>query len=353
MQDQGLLHPRHVNCVLKQNTKLRQQKILLQQLNAVKLLLDYTVQCDANIQAEKGLLETPRKELNAMKKQWKFLKEEYLEQVEKIELSILQLLDKLEQLRSKKGRLEEVLQLYQDKVEEIKTFQQQQVEENVKLAGCVEEGRQRVQMCEKQIQRLQTELQRHQARGEMWMENLKKDSDLLQLVEGLCGIRLVLVDEQQMIVDVQDPCSGLGHSEGKPLGMTLHWTNDETFQILTDSAFVIPADVLLEEQNTAAKMAILEIQNAYRSQARLLQELEEMKSKFPIDWRPKERKLLYLKGSTVCVLLIEPGYPSSGRIQLLALQGYKGSMDICLLKPPYASPTLCNWLVYLASNPEI
>ncbi|XP_069065676.1 ZW10 interactor isoform X2 [Pleurodeles waltl] len=334
-------------------TELRKLKILAQQLQVVKLLLDFVAEADSAPWAESSMLEATRKELNQVKAQWKELKEEYLEEVEKIEAAIPQLLGKLEQLKTKKSLLEEALHQYQQKAAAMEVLRQQQRVENTRLAGCVGESRQRIGLCEDMIQRIQTELQQHQLRGEMWMENVKRDSDLLQLLEGLSGIRLVSVSEQDIVLDVQDPCAVQQEPQLKPLRMTLRWTKDDKLQVQTDSTFITQADALLEEHVPEVKMAVLEMQNAYRSQARLLQELDGLHDKFPVDWRPKERKLLYLKGSVVCVLLIDPGYPTSGGIQLLSLQGYTGSVDIRLLKPPHASPTLCNWLVYLSSNSEI
>ncbi|XP_078520261.1 outer kinetochore KNL1 complex subunit ZWINT [Lissotriton helveticus] len=334
-------------------TELRKLKILAQQLQVVKFLLDFVADADSVPWAENSTLEATRKEMNQVKEQWKALKEEYLEEVEKIEAAIPQLLGKLEQLKTKKSLLEEALHQYQQKAAAMEILRQQQRVENTRLAGCVDESHQRIRLCEEMIQRVQIELQQRQLRGEMWMENFKRDSDLLQLLEGLSGIRLVSVGEQDIVLDVQDPGAVQQEHPLKPLRMTLRWTKDEKLQVQTDSTFVTPADAMLEEHVLDVKMAVLEMQNTYRSQARLLQELDGLQDKFPVDWRPKERKLLYLKGSVVCVLFIDPGYPTSGGIQLLSLQGYTGSVDVQLLKPPQASPTLCNWLVYLSSNSEI
>lgn len=59
---------------------------------------------------------------------------------------------------------------------------------------------------------------------------------------------------------------------------------------------------------------------------------------FAIDWRPAQRRLLYLKSAAlVCHLEVEEGYPSSGPARLVSVQRNGQAVNTSGLKVPEPS----------------
>ncbi|XP_029466909.1 uncharacterized protein LOC115096443 [Rhinatrema bivittatum] len=327
----------------------RKQKIFYRQLQVIRFLLEFLEQADTTPWAE-GSVQMAGNELSEVKQQWKNLKGEYLQQVEKIQELIIQVLQKLESLQGKRSLMASVLHQYQVQKEATEKQQQQKVqEEKSQLEGLVEELNEKMQKCESQIQLLQNEVQDRQADASIWQEIVNRDLEVCQLLETLQNVRLVSAHEDKLVLDLlASDCTLM--PKPQPLRLSVCWMPEGKIIIQSDCEVFCPAEILLADDLKNMTVALLEIQQYYQSHAQLLCELQKLKDRYAIDWLPKERKLLYLKATAVCTLFVQPGYPASGGIQLLSVANPRCSADHLLMKPPQKKPSLSNWLAYLQES---
>ncbi|XP_030049809.1 outer kinetochore KNL1 complex subunit ZWINT isoform X2 [Microcaecilia unicolor] len=318
----------------------RKQKIICNQLRTIRFLLEFLEHADATPSAE-GSARVAGKQMSAVKQQWKSLKGEYLQQNEKIQELIAQVLQKLEALQKKKCLLANMLHQYQIQKEATEKQQQQKM-----LEGLVGELGEKVQKCDSQIQLLESEVQNHQADANTWLEMVNSDLELCQLLDTLQGVKLVSAHDDKLVLDLQaNDCTLM--PEPQLLRLCVCWMPEGGIKIHSDCDVFCPAEILLADDLKSMTTALLEIQQCFQSQAQLLCELQTLKDRYAIDWLPKERKLLYLKATVVYTLFVQAGYPTNGRVQLLSVANSKGSADPSVIKPPQENPSLSNWLAYL------
>ncbi|CAN2389197.1 hypothetical protein PRIEUP_LOCUS4529, partial [Pristimantis euphronides] len=318
--------------------RCRKQKMLRSQLQVLHFLLEFLQKADtANWEdTNQDLLN---QEIEEVKKKWKSLKSEYQEKVNEIEEMVPQLLEKIQLIHKKKTQLEESLQRYRSQkaiAEEKAKERERHLQEDFQKQQLV------VQKCQDQIEQLKGEIQKLEQSADFWTQSVNRDSSLLGLLRKLQGMSLVSVDEKELVVDL----NVTEMAEIPPLRVKLHWTCEEKFQVETEGCMAALPPELQHGTTSHITPTIAELQCWYRSHAKLLKELNELRERFAIDWLPTERKLLFLRGNKQHSLMIEPGYPVSGGIQLLGADPCSVSDDI---KPPVENPSLSDWLEYLHS----
>ncbi|XP_072179441.1 uncharacterized protein [Diadema setosum] len=100
-------------------------------------------------------------------------------------------------------------------------------------------------------------------------------------------------------------------------------------------------------------LLITEVKRRLNSHAPVLQEVEELRNQYAIDYVHGEgvlRAMLGSSGQVVCTLTIESGYPSRGCVTLTKIEGNGHHKDVSEYKPPTDNPTMQDWLVYLQDH---
>nr|XP_033779479.1 ZW10 interactor [Geotrypetes seraphini] len=318
----------------------RKQKIFYHQLQVIRFLLEFLEQSDTTHWVE-GSAQVAGNKMSEVKQQWKSLKGEYLQQNEKIQELIAQVLQKVEALQKKKLLLNNILNQYQIQKKATEKQQQQKI-----LEGLVGELGEKVKNCDLHIQLLESEVEKHQADANIWLDKVNRDLELCQLLDILQGVKLVSAHDDKLVLDLQTNDTTL-MPKPQPLRLFVCWMPEGGIRIQSDCDVFCPAEILLADDLKSMTTALLEIQQCYQSQVKLLSELQTLKDRYAIDWLPKERKLLYLKAKVIYTLFVQAGYPTSGRVQLLSVANSKGSADPSVIKPPQENPSLSNWLAYL------
>ncbi|KAM6474832.1 outer kinetochore KNL1 complex subunit ZWINT [Liasis olivaceus] len=337
------------------NTR-KTQKLMYTQLQVLKFLLDFLDSAPCIQDASDSAV---RKEMEEAKKQWKALKADYQQQVEAIKGAVPQILAKQEEVRSRARLLEEALQCYQAKKEEVEEkarsaqkryLKEQELlrERQQQLERQVAELQDRLQEQRKELECLQGEVGEQESQARIWREKMQRVSDFRGLLETLQGVKVICVSENDMEVELTShPQPGI--SVPHCLKLHLHWGEDGNVTLQSDSpSFLLPVVLPLGTCSTI-KGVLLELQHSYSQQAQLLAEIELLQNCFAIDWQPEKRLLSYLKPSSTCSLYVESGYPTSGQVRLLSIKTQHGTVDVTSYKPPQEKPSLQNWLVYLST----
>ncbi|KAG8129787.1 hypothetical protein E2320_016466 [Naja naja] len=297
------------------NTR-KTQKLMYTQLQVLKFLLDFL---DSAPRVQDASDSTVRKEMEEAKKQWKALKADYQQQVEAIKGAVPQILAKQEEVQSRARLLEEALQRYRAK--ELLRERQQQLEQQVA------ELQDRLQKQQKELECLQGEVGEQESQARIWQEKMQRVSDFRCLLEGLQGVKVICVSENDMEVELTShpyPEMSAAHC----VKLHLHWGEDGNVTLQSGNpSFLLPDEIPLGTCSTI-KGILLD---------------------FAIDWQLEKRLLHYLKPSSTCSLYVESGYPDSGQVRLLSIKTQQGTVDVASYKPPQEKPSLINWLVYLST----
>ncbi|KAM4530073.1 uncharacterized protein PAE49_022732 isoform 2-T2 [Odontesthes bonariensis] len=184
-------------------------------------------------------------------------------------------------------------------------------------------------------QRLRDELQQHAAATQ----------DVLQ-------IKLLTLNQSELSVELRPrPSSSLMSNELEPLRLTVTWSHDDRFTLQVGEGMADLVEGCVTGRRTELSAALLEVMQRYMGQAELLTEIQMLRSRFAIDWRPAERRLIYLKSAAlVCQLEVEEGYPGGGRARLLSVRRDGRPVDTSELKPHQSDLNLTEWLVLLCSS---
>ncbi|XP_040298761.1 ZW10 interactor isoform X1 [Bufo bufo] len=319
----------------------RKQKMLCSQLQVLRFLLEFIKEADI-VNWEETNPELLNQEVEEVKQKWKSLKSQYQEKVNEVEEIIPQLLEKIQLVHEKKTQLEETLQRYhtQKLIAEEKAKERQQ-----HLQDVFQKQQLVVQKCQVQIEQLKDELQKLEQSVDCWIQTVSRDSTFVGILHAQQVVSLVSIGEKELALDLNVS----EKTQIAPLRVNLHWTSEEEFQVETEDPVLRLPPELQRGATTHITPVILELQCWYQSHARLLVELKKIQERFPIDWLPNERKILFLKGNKQHSLVIEPGYPVSGGVRLLGGEPCNSSDNF---KPPAENPSLSDWLEYLHSNPN-
>nr|XP_028568911.1 ZW10 interactor-like isoform X1 [Podarcis muralis] len=331
-------------------------KFMLMQLQVLKFCLDFL---DSGLCVENASKSSVRQEVAEAKQEWKKLKAEYQQQVESIQKDVPQLLLKLEQAWNRAQLLEEALQRYQDKKlemeEKARSAQKRQqkeqdalYEQQRRLEERMAELQGSLQAQREELQQLRRELEEEERQACAWQEEVQRISDFRSLLETLQGVRLLSESKSDLEFELISPAQP-GAATPHALKLRLHWRDDGSVMLQSDSPFFPPSLVLPEGTCGNIRAIVLELQNSYFQQAQLLAEIELLHSCFAIDWQQEKRILSYLKPSSTCNLYVEPGYPASGGISLCSVKVQHGTVDATSYKPPQERPSLRDWLEYLSA----
>nr|XP_014340523.1 PREDICTED: ZW10 interactor [Latimeria chalumnae] len=208
-----------------------------------------------------------------------------------------------------------------------------------------------IQKCEAEIHQQKEELQSYSGYAEMWATVTNRGLEQQKLQEALQGLKVLSLVEDELTLEL-NPQHIISTTRLKPLILSLLWTPQDSTIIRTNCEIFPVEEILSSQPVTDLPSTILRIYNCYLSQSELLAEIQQLQHRFAIDWLHTERKLLFLKGNTVCTFIIGHGYPNSGGIQLLSIQPKHGSIDYTNIKPSQGNPSLQDWLDYLSSSPE-
>ncbi|KAH0628900.1 hypothetical protein JD844_010527 [Phrynosoma platyrhinos] len=271
-------------------------KLMYTQLQMVKFLLDFLDSAPCIQDASDTAV---RKEMVEAKQQWKTLKAEYQQLVELIKGAVPYILAKLEEGENRAQLLESALQRYQAKKREM---------EEKKKSACCRLQKEQERLCERQQQ-------------------LERIFNFRSHLETLQGVKLISVSEADLEIELTS-CSQPVTSDSHHLKLHIHWADDGTVTLQTDSPFFLVSVVLPVGTCNTIRGIILELQHSYSQQAHLMAEIESLQSCFAIDWQQEKRLLSYLKPSSTCNLYVEPGYPDSGGICLLSVKNQHGTVDV-------------------------
>ncbi|XP_070597336.1 outer kinetochore KNL1 complex subunit ZWINT isoform X2 [Erythrolamprus reginae] len=355
MNETKLELPAQVLAEFEVNTR-KTQKWMYTQLQVLKFLQDFL---DSVPHIQDASDSAVRKEMEEAKKEWKALKADYQQQVDAINGTVPQILAKQEEVQSRTRVLEEALQRYRAKKEEIeeksRDAQERHLEEqellrerHQQLEQQVAELQDRLQKQQKELEFLQGEIGQQEAEAKIWQEKMQRVSDFRGLLETLQGVKVICVSESDMELELtSQPQPEISAPCG--LKLRLHWGKEGNVTLQSDSlTFLLPGELPLGTCSTL-KGLLLELQHSYSQQAQLLAEIELLQNCFAIDWQPEKRLLSYLKPSSTCSLYVESGYPDGGQIRLHSIKTPQGKIDVTSYKPPQKTPSLQNWLMYLST----
>ncbi|XP_060618708.2 ZW10 interactor [Anolis sagrei] len=331
-------------------------KLMYTQLQVMKFLLDFL---DSGPSIQEDSTAAVRKEMVEAKQQWKALKAEYEQQVELIKGAVPLLLAKLEEGEKRSQLLESALQRYQATKEEMEDKakiarskhqkkQEALSEQQQQLERRVAELQERLQKHKKELQSLQGIVDEQEGQICIWREKLQRMLDLQSHLEILRGVKLISVSEADLEIELFSHSEPMA-SDSHRLKLHLHWADDGTVTLKTDSPFFLVSAVLPVGTTSTVRGAILELQHNFFQQAQLLSEIESLQNCFAIDWQQEKRLLHYLKPSSTCSLHVEPGYAANGEVRLVSVKNQHGPVDVTSYRPPQERPSLTNWLVYLST----
>ncbi|XP_035253166.1 uncharacterized protein si:dkey-225f5.4 isoform X2 [Anguilla rostrata] len=292
------------------------------------------------------------------------LKSAYAEGVERVEGLIAALLDRMDQAGRKKEQLQQLLCALERKKEELEEQQRMKEKKDVKeeklsslklqeLEESLLASQRALHLTERRISELVAQTDAYLTSLDSWTllrDGLQRS---VQATLGLTGYKLLWAGPLELCVELVPQVHRPDLANLRPLPLTLTWTPDGLFNIQSQEAAGI-LDGALQGPLSQVSSTLQEVCQRYLSQGEMLAEIQEMHSRFAIDWRPAQRLLVFLKSaSVVCHLSVGEGYPSRGRASLVSIRGEKGPLNIDALQAPQVNPSLSEWLEFLSSCPEI
>ncbi|XP_018413492.1 PREDICTED: ZW10 interactor [Nanorana parkeri] len=303
--------------------RCRKQKLLCSQLRILRFLLEF-LQEASTVSWEDTNPELLSQEEEKVRQKWKGLKLEYQNKVEEVEELLPHLLEKIQLLQEKKTQLEDSFQRYQCK----RTIKENQAKQE--LDEALKKQQQAVQKCQDHIQLLKVEVEKLEQSVDSWIRAVDKDSTHLDLLNTLQGMSVVSVGDKELVLDLY-----AGETTAvTPLRVNVHLTSEGQFHMKTEDSMPGLPSELQRGDTSHITSVIMELQCWHRSHGQLLAEMRDLQDRFAIDWLPVERQILLLKGSTRYTLHVEPGYPQSGRVNLLSVKGLETGPLSSHFKPP-------------------
>ncbi|XP_066554886.1 ZW10 interactor isoform X2 [Amia ocellicauda] len=299
---------------------------------------------------------------SSVRAQWKALKSQYEQELAEVQVLLSLLQDRMVAVLNKKEALGQLLLTLEHKKEEMKEKQRikgemaQHAQESLsarlqELQGAVVRGQDSLRVSEQRVSQLQEQLDTAHQDLDTWTQRHSSLLQELMQLQGLAGVRLLSMSEDELSVELSPAALSPG-LQLQPLRLSLRWASPGHFTVELRCA-----ELGLPEQAVTGDLraALLDLLHLYLSQGCLLAEIQRLHSQFAIDWRPAERKLLFLKtASVVCSLEVGEGYPSKAGVQLLSVQGVSSqAVNIDALRPPQQDPSLSEWLEYLSSCPDV
>ncbi|CAH1796618.1 unnamed protein product [Owenia fusiformis] len=190
------------------------------------------------------------------------------------------------------------------------------------------------------------------------MNNTKKEEDeflssVVGYLQHLSGLSIEHLHGDQLKVKFNQP---EGKDETEALTLTMTFRSEPPSPCVLHKAEVNISTLIVDDiieraiaQNDC-KYLIQEVQQRWQKHFSLLHEITILRERYAIDWICNEgvlRMMLGDNGHIVCTLEIQDGYPATGEVKLKSISG-RSEDSPGDLQPPQKSPTLTDWLHYLA-----
>lgn len=111
------------------------------------------------------------------------------------------------------------------------------------------------------------------------------------------------------------------------------------------------SDIVAEAVNTNDPLYLIYgFQQLLDTHAPLIQEIDDLRKEYAVDYLREEgilRLMMGSKGQIICTLKIEHGYPKNGSVKLTALEGIQTNQQLEDLKPSKENPRLTDWVRFL------
>ncbi|KAF3700617.1 hypothetical protein EXN66_Car016304 [Channa argus] len=320
----------------------RIQKVLWRQLS----VLDSMMSLLEGLESAQQLMTQPcpPQPEGGARSRWKSLKVESRSGTEETETLLRSLQDKVQQVHNRRQKLTQLVQHLHN--------QKQQSEH---LAESLQKAQDALRLCDRQLTQLRVESEAVFSQLISWQQLRDELQVYVSAVQDVMQIKLLSFNHSELCVELRPrPSSSLSSSELEPLKLSVSWTHDDRFTVQVNEGTAGLVEDCMSGRRSELSAALLEVMQCYVGQAELLCEIQALRSSFPIDWRPAQRLLIYLKSaSQVCHLEVEEGYPSSGRVRLLSVRRDGQPVDTSELKPQKTDLSLTNWLVFLCSSPVV
>uniref|UniRef100_A0A672H221 Uncharacterized protein n=2 Tax=Salarias fasciatus TaxID=181472 RepID=A0A672H221_SALFA len=272
---------------------------------------------------------------------WKALKAESRSVVEETETLLSSLHDRTQQMHDRRQTLTQLAQQLRTKVQ-----QHQQLQESL------HNTQNALRACDQQLRQLEAESEAVLAELTDRQRLRDRLQEAVSTVQDHMQVSLLTLSQSQVTLELRPhPSSHLSSNQLQPLKLSVTWNHDDRFTLQADEGTCALVEDRVCGQWAELSTALLEVMQYYVGEAELLCEIQTLRSSFPIDWRPAQRRLVYLKtASLVCHLEVGEGYPSRGRPQLLSVQFNGQPVDVSRLKAPNPESSLTEWLVFLCST---
>ncbi|XP_061829353.2 uncharacterized protein [Nerophis lumbriciformis] len=215
---------------------------------------------------------------------------------------------------------------------------------------CVQKAHNALQRSESQLTQLRAELKAVLAYVDVWQRSRDDFRAYLSDVHDVTPLHLLSFDQSQLSLECRH--KEQASHDVEPLKVSVRWSHDDRFTLQVSQ----PGLALHSVSGGRSELgtALLEVMQYYMGQARLLSEIQHLRSSFAIDWLPASRVLVYLKSaSLVCHLQVQEGYPDTGAVSLLSVHRDAQPVDTCGLQPSKPHSRLTDWLILLCSSPLI
>lgn len=273
---------------------------------------------------------------------WKALKVQANEGVEQTEELLQSLQQKRQQISDRRRLLEELVEELQHK--------HQQCEQ---LSPALQTAQSALQACDRNLDQLRAQSEATLGQLIGWQRAGDQLQEHLSTVQSHTQLHLLSFNQWELSVELRPrPPSNETSEELEPLRLRVSWGHRDTFSLQVERGLAHLPEDCTSGRWSELQATLSRVLQDHTGQLQLLLEIQGLRSRFAIDWRPAQRLLVYLKSaSLVCHLLVEEGYPSSGGVQLLSVTQNGQAVDTSGLKRPSSGSSLTSWLTFLCSSP--
>ncbi|XP_072549113.1 uncharacterized protein [Salminus brasiliensis] len=335
----------------------RKQKLMCQQLCVLDDMLKLLAGMES---AEKFLNEPcPPHPGGEARAAWKALKADYQQQVQEVEGLIITLEERMNELHSKRQRLEALLIALEKKKEECKERertaakrkQRAEIQLSLQLDDSLQAAQNALRACDRRRSELKAEVEGQLARVADWTSYRDRLKDIIEVTQANMEYRLLSVSPSELCLELVPHTT---QQSLQPLRLSITMTPSDRFHLQVFQGTAGLSEESVEGPMRQLSAALLEVMQRYISQGEMLAEIQALHSRFAIDWCPAKRLLIFLKSATtVCHLELGEGYPSSGKAKLLCVRKDGNLLDLATLQPPVVNPVLTDWLEFLSVNPDL
>ncbi|CAL1589117.1 unnamed protein product [Knipowitschia caucasica] len=323
------------NMLLFLTDSRRMQKVLWKQL----FVLDSVMSLIEDLKSGSQLLQVPcPKPADGAHGRWKDLKLQYRTSLEETEELLRTQLQKVEEIKEKREKINQLLLRIQQQSAQRETLQSSLLFSHEALRHS-----------EAQLQEVMAKAEVTASHMVDW-ERIRDDLQVeVSLVQDLMEMTLLSLSPSELLLEIR-PGSGRGH-DLEPLKVSVKWDPDDTFSLQVSEEV---SGLMHVSSSSDLRLVLQEVLQQYSREAQLLTEIQVLRSSFAIDWRPSQRRLVFLKSATVvCELEVEEEYPSRGGVRLLSVQRDGTTQDTGTLQNQEEKLSLTQWLLLLSSSSQV